>query len=95
MVYGSLFIAPMVPVGAFGTLDARSHGAGWLAAGLVVPGSRSDAGPRPRPPGGLNDRDRRAATRQRTAPGRPADRPSRSRATGHADAFGRAPHPGV
>ncbi|MFV0128026.1 APC family permease [Streptomyces sp. HMX112] len=27
VVYGLLFIAPMAPVGVFGTLDARSHGA--------------------------------------------------------------------
>ncbi|MFJ7245558.1 hypothetical protein ACIQWA_13030, partial [Kitasatospora sp. NPDC098652] len=27
MVYGLLFIAPMAPVGVFGVLDARSHGA--------------------------------------------------------------------
>lgn len=27
LVYGLLFIAPMAPVGVFGTLDARSHGA--------------------------------------------------------------------
>ncbi|MBX9365112.1 hypothetical protein K4G64_28895 [Streptomyces sp. WAC04114] len=29
VVYGLLFIAPMAPVGVFGTLDAKSHGAGW------------------------------------------------------------------
>ena len=27
VVYGLLFIAPMAPVGVFGTLDAKSHGA--------------------------------------------------------------------
>lgn len=27
VVYGLLFIAPMAPVGIFGTLDAKSHGA--------------------------------------------------------------------
>ncbi|MDR3035900.1 MAG: amino acid permease, partial [Kitasatospora sp.] len=27
MVYGLLFIAPMAPVGVFGVLDAKSHGA--------------------------------------------------------------------
>src|SRR3954451_6868781 len=27
VVYGLLFIAPMAPVGVFGALDARSHGA--------------------------------------------------------------------
>lgn len=27
VVYGLLFIAPMAPVGVFGTLDATSHGA--------------------------------------------------------------------
>lgn len=27
VVYGLLFNAPMAPVGVFGTLDARSHGA--------------------------------------------------------------------
>ena len=32
VVYGLLFIAPMAPVGVFGTLDAKSHGA--VAAGL-------------------------------------------------------------
>jgi hypothetical protein len=44
VVYGLLFIAPMVPVGVFGTLDARSHGAGWPAAGLVVPGIQERRG---------------------------------------------------
>ncbi|KOG28838.1 hypothetical protein ADK35_03070, partial [Streptomyces viridochromogenes] len=33
VVYGLLFIAPMAPVGVFGTLDARSQGAVALVYG--------------------------------------------------------------
>lgn len=36
VVHGLLFIAPMAPVGVFGTLDARSHGAVRPAAGPVL-----------------------------------------------------------
>ncbi|GGY77013.1 APC family permease [Streptomyces nitrosporeus] len=39
VVYGLLFIAPMAPVGVFGTLDAKSHGAValvYLAATVVM-----------------------------------------------------------
>ncbi|MGN5637471.1 amino acid permease, partial [Streptomyces sp. AC154] len=39
VVYGLLFIAPMAPVGVFGTLDAKSHGAValvYIAATVVM-----------------------------------------------------------
>ncbi len=36
VVYGLLSIAPTAPVGVFGTLDARSHGAVALVCVLAV-----------------------------------------------------------